>query len=202
MLRQSFPIRTARLLLRPFDDGDLDVLHDMQRRDDVTRYLPFGPRSRAEVAEILPKMAAMTAIDGESDSLRLAGVLPASGEVIGDFSLWRHSAEHALGEIGYVTHPDHQGHGYATEAAAELLRLGFEVVGLHRIMANADARNRASIRVMEHLGMRREAHLRENELIRGEWTDGVIYAILDREWRALHPDRDAPGHGPGQGTNG
>ena len=157
MLRPSFPIRTPRLLLRPFEDADLDALFEMQSREDVTRYLPWAPRSRPEVAELLPRLEAMTAIDGVSESLRLAGVLPDTGAVVGDFSLWRRSADHQSGEIGYVTHPDHRGRGYATEAAGEMLRLGFVVLGLHRIVASADARNRASIAVMERLGMRREA---------------------------------------------
>ncbi len=187
MLQPDFPLRTDRLLLRPFEDGDLDAVYAMQSREDVTRYLPWVPRSRAEVAIVLSKLKTMTAIDV---GLRLAGTMPESGTVIGDFSLWRHSVEHRTGEIGYVTHPDHQGHGYATEAAREMLRLGFAVMGLHRIVASADARNAASIRVMEHLGMRLEARFRENELIRGEWTDEVVYAMLEHEWRA------------GQGTNG
>ncbi len=193
MLQPDFPLGTDRLLLRPFEDGDLDALHAMQSRKDVTRFLPWAPRSRTEVATVLSRLKTMTAIDGVSESLRLAGTLPHSGDVVGDFSLWRRSVEHSTGEIGYVTHPDHQGHGYATEAAGELLRLGFAVLGLHRIVASADARNAASIRVMEHLGMRLEARFRENELIRGEWTDEVVYAILEHEWRA--------GHGA-DGTNG
>ena len=184
MLRPDFPIRTERLLLRPFEDADLDALYVMQSRADVTRYLPWSPRSREEVAEVLERLKTMTAIDDVSESLRLAGVLPDSGETVGDFSLWRRSAEHRQGEIGFVTHPDHQGRGYATEASRALLRLGFEVLGLHRIVASCDARNVASARVMERLGMRREAHFRENELIKDEWTDELVFAMLASEWRA------------------
>lgn len=184
MLRPSFPIRTARLLLRPFEDDDLDALHAMQGSEEMTRYLPYAARSREEVTAVLPRLQALTAIDGVSEGLRLAGVLADGGAVVGDYSLWRRSVEHATGEIGYVTHPDHAGHGYATEAAGELLRLGFEELGLHRIVASADARNAASIRVMERLGMRREAYFRESELTRdGAWADEVVAAILADEWR-------------------
>jgi RimJ/RimL family protein N-acetyltransferase len=65
-----------------------------------------------------------------------------------------------------------------------MLRLGFEGLGLHRIIGRLDGRNRASARVLEKLGMRREAHFVENEYVKGEWTDEVVYAILDREWRS------------------
>ena len=126
----------------------------------------------------------MTAIDEEGDAIRLAAVLSGTATVVGDISLRRTSREHATGELGYVLHPDHYGRGYATEAGAALLRLGFEDLAMHRIVASADARNVASIRVMQRLGMRPEAHLRENEFIKGEWTDEVIYAMLRAEWLA------------------
>ena len=69
------------------------------------------------------------------------------------------------------------------DLAGELFRLGFDELGLHRIVAETDARNDASIRLMERLGMRREAHLVENEFLKGEWTDSIVYAILETEWR-------------------
>ncbi len=66
-----------------------------------------------------------------------------------------------------------------------MLRLGFEELGLRRIVGRCDARNDSSWRLMERLGIRREAHLIENEFVKGEWTDEFDYAMLDREWRAL-----------------
>jgi RimJ/RimL family protein N-acetyltransferase len=182
MLRPTFPLLTERLLLRPFLDDDLEALLAMQSRPDVVRFLYWEPRSREETREDLDRLQRMTAIDDDSDALRLAALLPKSGALIGDFSLRRLSQEHNQGEIGFVLHPDHQGKGYATEAATVLLRLGFEELGLHRIIGRADARNAASTRLMERLGMRREAHLRENEFVKGEWVDEVIYAMLASEW--------------------
>jgi RimJ/RimL family protein N-acetyltransferase len=184
----TFPLRTERLELRLFTDDDLDALFDMQSDEAMTRYLYWGPRTRDEVRADLERIKGLTAIDEESDGIRLAAVLPETGAVVGDIALWRTSRAHAQGEIGYVIHPAHHGHGYATEACEAMLQVGFEMLGLHRIVASADARNEASIRVMERLGMRREAYLREDELVKGEWTDEVIYAMLASEWR---PD----GHG-------
>ena len=184
MARLSFPIRTDRLLLRPFSEDDLDAMHDLQSREEVTRYLYWGPRSREEVAEMLDRITKMTSFEAEGRAIRLAAVLPESGELIGDISLREVSREHRQGEIGFVVHPDHQGRGYATEAAAALIGLGFRQLGLHRIVGSADARNVGSTRVMEHLGMRREALFRENELVKGEWSSEVIYAVLAAEWEA------------------
>jgi RimJ/RimL family protein N-acetyltransferase len=89
-------------------------------------------------------------------------VLPETGALIGDVVLFLRGEEHRQGEIGYVFHPDYGGWGYATEAARALLGLGFEHYGLHRIVGRLDARNTASARVLERLGMRREAHFVQN----------------------------------------
>jgi RimJ/RimL family protein N-acetyltransferase len=96
--------------------------------------------------------------------------------------MWR-SAEHRQGEVGYILHPAHERRGYATEGARAMLALGFDGLGLHRIYGRIDARNAASARVLERLGMRREAHLVENEWVKGEWQSELVYAILAREWR-------------------
>jgi RimJ/RimL family protein N-acetyltransferase len=185
MLHPTYPILTDRLLLRPFRDDDLDAFHAIQRRDDVVRYLYWEPKSRDESNEMLQRRMLQVAIDKEGDGLHLAAELRGTGEMIGHFSLFLASQEHRHGEVGFVMHPDHHGHGYATEGARVMLRLGFEELGLHRIVGRCDARNESSWRLMERLGMRREAHLIENEFVKGEWTDELDYAMLEREWQAL-----------------
>jgi RimJ/RimL family protein N-acetyltransferase len=103
------------------------------------------------------------------------------GEVIGNVNVVV-DPDNRQGEIGFVFHPDHQGHGYATEAARALIDHAFEHYGLHRVYGRLEPRNLASARVLEKLGMRREAHLIENEWIKGEWQSEAIYALLAREW--------------------
>jgi RimJ/RimL family protein N-acetyltransferase len=180
----EFPIRTQRLLLRPYDDGDVDALHDIHRRDDVTRFLPWNRRTRDDVQAMVERRKPLTRLERDGDGLLLVVLVAPDGPLVGDVDLQLLSVEHRQGEIGYVLHPAHQGHGYATEAAEALLRIGFETYDLHRIVGKVDARNEASGRVLERLGMRREAVFRENEWFKGEWTTEVVYAILADEWRA------------------
>ena len=184
MLSPIYPLLTERLALRPFVDDDLDAFHAIQSRPDVVRYLYWEPRSLEEAREMLGRRMRQTVIDKEGDGLHLAADLRASGQLVGHFNLVLSSQAHRQGEVGFVVHPDHHGHGYATEGATLMLRLGFEELALHRIVGRCDARNTASARLMERLGMRREAHLLENEFVKGEWTDELVYALLDREWRA------------------
>jgi RimJ/RimL family protein N-acetyltransferase len=188
MGKPDYPLKTARLTLRPFVAGDFEALHDIQSRPEVTRYLLYDARDRDQVREVLEER--MQADFIERDALNLAVVLPETGALVGDVVLFLRSHEHRLGEIGYVFHPDYGGRGYATEAARALLGLGFGHYGLHRIVGRLDARNTASARILERLGMRREAHFVQNEFIKGEWTDELVYAMLEDEWRSLAPDDD------------
>lgn len=179
-----FPIRTERLIIRPFSPDDLNDVHDLQSRPDVVRYLPYGVRDREEVRKALNgKVRQGIWPPEEDDALCVAVVLPETGKVIGEVVLFHRSVQHRLGEIGYVFHPDYGGRGYATEAARAVLRIGFDDFGLYRIIARLDARNTPSASVAERLGMRREAHFVRNEIWKGEWTDELVYAILDTEWK-------------------
>lgn len=176
------PIATDRLLLRPYTAADLDDLFAMHSREDVVRYLYWDVRDRDQVAAMLERRMTMTALETEGDALVLAVELKAARRVIGDVLLHWLSDEHRQGEIGFIFHPTVHGQGYASEAAREMLRLGFEVLALHRIAGRCEAGNVRSARLMERLGMRQEAHLRENEFVKGKWDDELVFAILDREW--------------------
>lgn len=175
-------IETDRLLLRPFTHDDEPAFADLLARPDVTRFLLHEPREKHAARKALERnMAPRFAATG--DRIALAGVETSSGDFVGEFSLNLRDRENRGGEIGYVLHPAHQGKGYATEGAREMLRLGFNTHGLHRIVGRLDARNTASARVLSKLGMRHEARFVRNEFIKGEWTDEDVYALLADEWR-------------------
>jgi RimJ/RimL family protein N-acetyltransferase len=175
VLQPDYPIRTERLVLRPLGSGDVDAVHAYQSRADVCRYIPYFPRSRAEVAARLTPERAPSSLTDAGQAMLLAVVEADSGVLVGDVMLAWTSREHGSGEIGYVLNP---------EAAAALLSLGFDGLDLHRIIARIDARNDASAAVLRRLGMRQEAHLVENEWFKSEWTDELDFAVLAEEWRA------------------
>lgn len=175
------PIRTPRLVLRPFAASDVERWHDMRSRPDVHRYLYSEPDDRHSAARAVDQRAGQNALRVPGDILSVAVALAEIPSVIvGDVMLQR--AAHDGAEIGFVFHPEHHGRGLATEAAAAVLRLGFAEAGLHRVVGRCDARNVASARLMTRLGMRREAHFLRNEFVKGEWTDEYVYALLSEEW--------------------
>lgn len=179
-LQRSFPIRTERLLIRPWLAEELERYHSLRGDPDVVRFLYEEPLTRAEAAEKLARLR--TGITETGVWMNLAVEVAATGQVAGDVGLCWQSDDHRHAEIGYTFHPDHHGHGYATEAARAMVDLAFAGLGAHRVTGQLDSRNGASAALLERLGMRREAHLIENEWVKGEWTDETIYAVLDREW--------------------
>ncbi|TQM69229.1 RimJ/RimL family protein N-acetyltransferase [Actinomadura hallensis] len=182
MLRPAYPIETERLTLRPFSADDLEGLYAYQSLPEVARFLYWEPRTLEESRTFLRQKMMASTIEKEGDWLVLAVVWRQTGDLMGEVNLQWRSREHRQGEIGYIFNPAFHGKGFATEAAEVVLRLGFEGLDLHRVVGRLDGRNTASARVLERLGMRREAHLRQNEMVKGEWTDEVIYAMLRHEW--------------------
>lgn len=184
MLRPLLPARTDRLTLRVAVPGDVDAVHAYRSRPEVCRYLPFEPQTREQVSARVASDWQRTELTEPQHALNLVVVDDASGRPIGDTMLRLRSLEDRHAEIGYVFHPDVRGNGFATEAARELLRIGFEDFRLHRISADLDARNGPSARLLERLGMRREAHFRKESRFKGEWADLLVYAMLAEEWDA------------------
>lgn len=184
MIRVTYPLRTERLDLRPFTPADFDVVHAIHSNPDVVRYLYWEPNDEEASRVMLARKMRRSALIDSGDSLSLAVVVRETGQVAGDAAFFWHSEDSRQGEIGYIFAREFHGRGYATEVGEELLRFGFEDVGLHRIAGRLDGRNTASARVLERLGMRREAHLVQNERVKGEWADEIVYGLLADEWQA------------------
>jgi RimJ/RimL family protein N-acetyltransferase len=184
MQQPAYPIVTPRLILRPYEARDLAALHAMFGREEVCRYLMWEPMDVDQARTLLERRVKQTRIEADRDGILLAAVDSATDRMIGEFMLSVTSIKDRQGEIGWSLHPDAQGRGLATEGARAMLRVGFEDLGLHRIIAECDPRNEASLRVMERLAMRREAHFLDHEFLKGEWVGSIVCAMLESEWRA------------------
>jgi RimJ/RimL family protein N-acetyltransferase len=184
-MQLDYPLTTERLIIRALTPDDLDRHHALFSDDDVVRYLYFGPFDRSAAKDHLARRSVVD-LPAEGGWINFGVEVKGEGVLIGELAMGFISAVHAHYEVGYVIDPAHAGHGYATEGAAMIVELAFSALGAHRVSGRLDARNDPSARVLEKLGMRREAHFLENEYVKGEWTDELVYAILAPEWRALH----------------
>ena len=174
-------LSTARLRLRPFDDGDAVDLFALHSDPRVPRYgdaPPWTERVRAEqFIATCRKMA-----DGGA-GVRLGVDRICDAAFIGWCSLNRWNPGHRSASLGYCFDHAVWGRGYATEAARALLRWAFETMDLNRVQAETDTRNVASARVLEKLGFVREGTLREDCVVNGEVSDSWVYGLIRRDWR-------------------
>jgi RimJ/RimL family protein N-acetyltransferase len=182
----NLPLTTERLRLRRFTPADLNAYTAYHRLPEVYRYLYAPTPSDAQLEEQLSQAVA-SRFSEDGDIFYCAVTLQDSGELIGEVLLKLANRAALQGEIGYIFNPVYAGKGYAAEAVRAVLDRGFSEVGCHRIFARLDAANRGSIGVVERLGMRKEAHLRQNDRFNGEWGDEFIYALLNEEWQRRLP---------------
>ena len=119
-----------------------------------------------------------------TDAAFTALTLRGTDRLIGDCAAHVDADDPRQAEIGFTLAPEHQGHGYATEAVRRLLHYLLVERGKHRVSATCDARNTRSAALLERVGMRREGHLLESTWSKGEWTSDLHYAVLAREWPA------------------
>ena len=160
-------------------------------RADVVRYMLANPMP-ADIAEaFVQERLGTTRIAQDHDRIVLA--VEYDGRVIGDVLLMAGELASWQAEIGWVLNPDFHGQGLATEAARELLAVAFGDLDMHRVWAQLDPRNVASARLCERLGMRKEAHFRQDLWFKGEWSDTAVYALLADDWHANRPLSARPG---------
>ena len=170
----TLPIRTERMLLRAHEHGDLDDILEYHSDPEVVRYLPWPVRDRALAAEALEPRLRQGRVDVEGEWLVLAMQLM-DGPVIGEVVLKCASVENSEAELGYAMHAGYQGQGLAFEAASAMVRLATEEFGVTRLIAELDARNAASARLLERLGFTL-ARSYESEF-KGELAPGLEYEL-------------------------
>lgn len=170
-------IRTARLLLGTFESEDAPDLQRMagaREIADTTVSIPHPYGLDHALAWIGNQRRESVRGRATNFAVRLLSGSP----LIGSASLRDIDPEHHQAELGFWIGHDWWGQGYASEAAAAVIRFGFETLGLNRICAHHMARNPAAGRVLLHVGMKQEGLLRERVTKWGVYEDVVVYAIL------------------------
>lgn len=173
---------TERLCIRAIDAADAPALFEIFSDPEVTRYWSSPP---------LPDLAAARALaDDIAECVRTRTLLQwgitRRGEtrVVGTCTLAAWNQQHRRAEIGFALHRGEWGQGLIAEAGTAVLAFGFDALDLHRIEADVDPRNAASIRLLERWGFQREGLLRERYLQSGELQDALFLGLLRREWHA------------------
>ena len=143
-------INTERLVLRPFELGDLDTMHAYASDEANTEYMLYLPNRSVDDTE---RFLCMVIAEWEKDELRFYEfAITLDGKHIGAVSVWLEDGR-SEGELGWIIHKDYQGKGFAYEAAKVIVDFAFRELGVKKLNAHCDYRNLASVRIMEKIGM-------------------------------------------------
>lgn len=174
-------LHTERLTLRAFRLEDAEaVTHWVsdKRVAEMTTLIPHP----YQLADAMTWLERVTTYHNESPHQIFAIVLRESGDLIGCIGL--HRNENApWAEFGYWLGVPFWGQGFATEALQEVLRLGFQDLGLRRIEACHFAHNPASGRVMQKAGLAYEGRQKLRGQRGDKLFDRINYGLIDEEWR-------------------
>ena len=174
-------LETERITLRPIMPEDSTQVFAYRSDKQANMYQSWVADHQTEVDAFISKNPAE--FDIHDTWFQLVIVAKEDSAVIGDIGVHFIDSDGAQCEIGCTLSSTHYDKGYATEALRSVITYLFGKLGKHRITASVDPRNEASIRLMERLGFRQEAHFRQSYFFRGTWADDIIYAMLKSEWK-------------------
>ena len=174
-------IVTERLVLRGITLLDAESIFEYRASEQVCKFQTWKPQKLEDVKEfICEKIAKMPNI--VDTWYQLGIIIKETGEFIGDIGIHFNDDDNLQVEIGYTLSLNSQGKGYATEAAIGVIDYLFSDLKKYRITASVDPINIKSVALLERIGMRKEAHFKKSFWFNNEWTDDVVYAILEEEW--------------------
>jgi len=175
------PIQTKRIILRELEEDDWSKLHSYLSDLEVQKYM-IQDATTPEQTKSYVRMFLEHKLEEPRRYVRFVALLKEGEQLIGECGINMPNLKHSEGEIVYRFARPNWGKGYASEVAGRMIKFGFEELSLHRIEALCDARNTASIRVLDKLGMTREGCMREHRFVKGHWRDSVLYSILKHEF--------------------
>lgn len=182
----NLQLETPRLLLREFQNSDKVAFAAYRSDPGTAKYQSWDtPYSEAQAAAFIESLQHLTSsILGEW--YQLAIELKSTRQIIGDCAFCILAEDGKQGEIGFTLARKYQGNGYATEAVICLLNYLFNHLNLHRVRANCDPENIASIKLLERVGMRLEGRFIKSLWFKNNWLDEMWFAILQDEFTAVN----------------
>jgi ribosomal-protein-alanine N-acetyltransferase len=178
-------IETSRLVIREYCQDDWQAVHEYASLPQVAQFMRWGPNDESQTKEFI-RIAILHQVKHARNNFDMAVQLKENAKVIGGVVV---RVDNQTADLGYCFNPSIWGFGYATEAVRAMINFGFNKLSLHRIYATCAPENVASQAVMKRNGMRQEAHYRQSLLIKREWCDNLLFALLDSEWQQIPCDQ-------------
>jgi len=180
-------LRTDRLLLRPISRQDTAAFFEIHSDADAMRYWTHAPITESSQAESLVQKELEWTASGVCINWGIA--LPDSNLLIGKCTLFQFSAQNRRAELGYILNRSYWRRGYMSETLRCVLDFAFGPLGLHRLEADTDPGNAASLTLLEKFGFRREGLFRERWNVSGRWLDSLMLGLLKSDYRRSSQDQ-------------
>lgn len=174
--------KTKRINIRPVTLNDKESIFVYRSDPETSKYLSLIPKTVDDVEVFINKSS--REFNEPGTWFQFVIIEKKNNQIIGDIGIHflESDPENKQVEIGYTLDKRYRGNGYATEALAFIINYLFTGLNKHRITASIDPINLPSIKLIERLGFRKEAHFIESLFFHGEWVDDLVYAILAKEW--------------------
>lgn len=181
-------LRSRRLILRRFREGDSVALHVYRIKPSVVEFQSWQCFTGYHAHQFIHDLALIHP-DTPGRHYDLAITLAGDGRLIGDcgFSPCREAP--GMSELSITIDPAHGGQGLGTEAMRTLVEYLFQRRGKRVLIARTLANNERCIRLFRRVGFRIEAHLPRGIDYKGSLVDGVRLALSSEEWATLHQEQ-------------
>ncbi len=171
-------IETNRLILREQLLSDAPALFYLRTNDEVMRYIDRLKPTNIQESETMIQNISNNFLTGGNMIWAIA-LKSNPDQMIGNLGFWRTDLVNHRAELGYILHHDYWRQGIVSEALKEVIRFGFEEIGLHSICANINPGNAASRQLLLKHGFKKEAYFKEDYYFNGKFLDSEIYGLLN-----------------------
>lgn len=173
-------LETNRLIIRPITIDDRNEIFNYRRDKETNKYQGWIPENLEDVEVFIRKTSAQ--INEPNTWFQVVIIDKETQGIVGDIGIHFIDTDSKQVEIGCTLNKDFQNKGFATESLKKVIDYLFNDLNKHRIIASIDPNNTNSIRLVERIGFRKEAHFVESLLINEKWVDDLIYALLEKDW--------------------
>jgi RimJ/RimL family protein N-acetyltransferase len=177
-------LETKRLIIRPIRIEDKNEVFEYRSDTATNKYQGWIPTTLFDVETFIGKISKQ--INEPETWFQFVIIEKETQKIIGDLGIHFFDNENKQAEIGCTLNKNFQNKGYATESVKRVIDYLFKDLNKHRIITSIDPKNKNSIRLVERIGFRKEAHFVESIFINGRWVDDLIYAMIEKDWENLN----------------
>jgi RimJ/RimL family protein N-acetyltransferase len=178
--KMNLNLETERLVIRPVRLEDKVNIFEYRSDSETNKYQGWIPKTIEDVEFFINRTAKQ--INMPETWFQFVLIKKENQKLIGDLGVHFWDKQNMQVEIGCTLNKNFHYNGYATEAVRRIIDFLFIELHKHRIITSIDPDNESSIRLVERIGFRKEAHFVESLFVNEKWVDDLVYALTEKNW--------------------